>query len=891
MRSSARPPPKREIEPTFNELKQFGHIYIYRVSTTAKQISRFTVIEPTIAADNKLPPHLDIPERGVRGDACMDNLKAMATVYTDGDVDTNRSGNTSLQSVVEARYSRRSLLGGMSATAAALFALPLAACGDDGDKAPPTVNAGQNLTTSTGKAINLAGSPGNVGGVTAVAWTQVSGPSVTLSGASTNTASFIAPSVAASTPLVFRFTATGSTGQVSADSTVTVEPAKLDFAVVAKNLSDVVTVPAGYSVTVLYRLGDPLLAGVPAYLNNGTDTNFAGRAGDHHDGMSFFGLAASGAARDDASNARGLLVMNHENISQRYLHPNGATTLSSGARPEGEALKEIEAHGVSVVEVSRGTPAWAYVQGGALNRRITPNTPMVLTGPAAGSAQMRTAFSANGIQARGTINNCAAGPSPWGTYLTNEENWAGYFRRAAADNAARTPKEVTALNRYGIPQGAGGNYGWATVTAADAGNTTFARWNANATAADATGDFRNEPNQFGWVVEIDPYNAAATPRKRTALGRMGHENCKPSRLTAGVRPAFYMGDDARNEYLFKFVSATPWDAADANAADRLAVGDKYLNAGVLYVARFDATGAGAWLPLVFGQGPLTAANTTYPFADQADVLINVRLAADAVGATKMDRPEWVAVNPQNGEVYLTLTNTNNTSRPLANTDAANPRFYNDPKGTTAQRGNPNGHIIRLREAGDTSEAQTFTWDIYAFGAGSDLDAANINLSGLTGDNDFSSPDGLWFARGSNVGGQLNPLLWIQTDDGAYTDVTNCMMLAALPGQVGDGGAKTITNTDGTTSRQQATIVGRAPGANLKRFLVGPKECEITGIDTTPDGQTMFVNIQHPGEETTTGFPSTFPSNWPASQSSPTAVSRPRSATIVITKDSGGVVGL
>jgi secreted PhoX family phosphatase len=818
-----------------------------------------------------------------------------AVTYSDGDVDTNVSANPTLESIVEARYSRRNLLrGGMGAAAAAVFGLPLAGCGDDdGENAPPAVNAGQNATTSVGKSISLVGSPGNVGGVTAVAWTQTSGPAVTLANAATNTASFIAPSVTAATPLGFRFAATGSTGQFSADTTVTVEPARLDFAAVAKNQNDVVSVPAGYTVTVLYRLGDPILAGVAAYANNGTDTNFAARAGDHHDGMSFFGLAATGTTRDDNSNTRGLLVMNHENISQRYLHPNGATTLAGGARPEGEALKEIEAHGVSVVEVARSASGWAYVQGGPLNRRVTPNTPMTITGPAAGSAQLRTAFSPTGVQGRGTVNNCAAGPSPWGTYLTNEENWAGYFRRSATDNTARTPKEVIALNRYGVPQGAPGSYAWGTVTPADASNTTFARWNANATAADASGDFRNEANQFGWVVEIDPYNPAAAPRKRTALGRMGHENCKASRLAAGVRPAFYMGDDARNEYMFKFVSATPWAAADATAADRMAVGDKYLDNGTLYVARFDASGTGVWLPLVFGQGVLTPGNAVYPFADQADVLINTRLAADAVGATKMDRPEWVAVNPQNGEVYLTLTNTNNTSRPLNATDAANPRFYNDPKGAaaTAQRGNPNGHIIRLREQGDTSDAISFTWDIYAFGAGADLDPANINLSGLDATNDFSSPDGLWFARRSNPGGQANPLLWIQTDDGAYTDVTNCMMLAALPGTVGDGGARSITNSDGGVTRQQSTLVGKTPGANLKRFLVGPKECEITGIDSTPDGQTLFVNIQHPGEETTTGFPNTFPSNWPASQTTPTAVSRPRSSTIVITKDTGGVVGL
>lgn len=812
--------------------------------------------------------------------------------YSDGELDTNVSANPTFESVVAQRYSRRNLLrGGMGAATAAIFGLPLAACGNDDGGAPIEAAPGQSITASTGKNVTLTGNSGSLQGVTTSAWTQTAGPAVTLTGADTARASFIAPAVAANTPLTFRYTATGNGRATSGETTVTVEPAKLDFAAVAKNLNDIVTVPPGYTVTVLFRLGDPLLSNVPAYANNGSDTNFAGRAGDHHDGMAFFGLAAAGAARDDASTTRGLLVLNHENITQRYLHPNGPTNVG-GARPEAEAIKEIEAHGVSVVEVARGANAWTYVQASTLNRRITPNTPMAFTGPAAGVAAMRTLFSPTGVQGRGTVNNCAAGPSYWGTYLTCEENWAGYFRRSPTDNTARTAKEITALSRYGVAQGAGGAYGWATVTPADPSNTLFAKWNASAVAADATGDFRNEPNQFGWVVEIDPYNPASTPRKRTALGRMGHENCQPSIFRAGVRPAFYMGDDARNEYFYKFVSNTPWSDADATATDRLAVGDKYLNAGTLYVARFDANGTGVWLPLVFGQGPLTGANAVYPFESQADVLINTRLAADAMGATKMDRPEWVALNWASGEVYLTLTNTNATSRPLTATDAANPRFYNDPKGATAQRGNPNGHIIRIRETGDTSEATSFTWDIYMFGAGSDLDAQNINLSGLDATNDFSSPDGLWFSRPSNPAGRVNPLLWIQTDDGAYTDVTNCMMLAALPGRVGDGGARTITNSDGGATRTQTTVVGKAAtAATLKRFLVGPKECEITGIDTTPDGRALFVNIQHPGEDTTTGFPNTFPSNWPASQTDPSAASRPRSATVVITKDDGGVIGL
>jgi uncharacterized protein len=270
----------------------------------------------------------------------------------------------------------------------------------------------------------------------------------------------------------------------------------------------------------------------------------------------------------------------------------------------------------------------------------------------------------------------------------------------------------------------------------------------------------------------------------------------------------------------------------------------------------------------------------------------------------MDRPEWTAVNPVTGEMYCTLTN--NSSRTPANTDAANPRAYTDPKlpqgdtvnadpptSSQATRGNANGHIIRLRETGDTTEATGFTWDIYAFGAGADLNAQNINLSGLDASNDFSSPDGLWFGRSSNVSGQVRPVLWIETDDGAYTDVTNCMLLAAIPGTVGDGATRTVNNTlttaaNTTTTSTTQTRIGAAPGASLKRFLVGPKECEITGIDSTPDGRSLFVNIQHPGENGSASSPS---SNWPQNQATGTGTGRPRSATIVITKNDGGIVGL
>jgi len=264
------------------------------------------------------------------------------------------------------------------------------------------------------------------------------------------------------------------------------------------------------------------------------------------------------------------------------------------------------------------------------------------------------------------------------------------------------------------------------------------------------------------------------------------------------------------------------------------------------------------------------------------VLLNTRHAATAVGATRMDRPEWGAINPKNGEVYFTMTN--NSSRTVANTDGANPRAYADNDGLT-RSGNPNGHIIRFRELGNVATASQFTWDIFLFGAEEDA-GAGINLSELTDQNDFSSPDGLWFSQATGI-------CWIQTDDGAYTDVTNCMLLAAIPGRVGDGGPITVQNSLGGASGSENTFIGAALGeARLRRFLVGPKGCEITGMTETDDGRTLFVNIQHPGESTPAlgAGPFNFQSQWPGNEGYGPA-GRPRSATIVITRTDGGVIGL
>jgi uncharacterized protein len=678
----------------------------------------------------------------------------------------------------------------------------------------------------------------------------------------------------------------GSSLMACADDTSVPSPVpapqlKLTFDAVGKSLADTVVVPPGYTATVLYRLGDPIAAGVSDYANTGAEpgASFASRAGDHHDGIHFFGMSANGAYSPAASD-RGLLVMNHEAITPVFLHVNGPTIANGTRTVSDEVIKELNAHGVSIIEVARTGGTFAYDRASPYNRRITTNTEMALSGPVAKTPAMITKHSTDGSRTRGTVNNCAHGYTPWGTYLTCEENWAGYFRRVAAtDNPKRTAKELASFNRYGIA-GTGREL-WATATAADPGDTTFARWSAEklGSSADGSDDFRNVANTYGWVVEIDPFAAASTPKKRTALGRFAHEGAWLGPVVAGRPLVWYSGDDSRNEYIYKYVSSANWDPADANRG--AAAGDKYLDDGRLYVAKFNGDGTGVWLELRLGVNGITAANPAYAFTDQADVLLNARLAADAAGATKMDRPEWGAVNPKNGDVYMTLTNNSGTLRTLAATDAPNPRFYNDPTTVgTAQRGNPNGHIIRWAEDGGNAAATSFRWDIFLFGARSTADPANVNVSGLTAGNDFSSPDGLWFSSSG--------LLWIETDDGAYTDVTNCMLLAAVPGAVGDGAKKTITNVDGAATKSVDTFVSAPLGeAKLRRFLVGPKDCEITGIVETPDRKALFVNVQHPGEGTSTAnfAAGNFISNWPGG-----GASRPRSATIVITRNDGGEVG-
>ncbi|MDO7198654.1 PhoX family phosphatase [Acinetobacter pittii] len=651
------------------------------------------------------------------------------------------------------------------------------------------------------------------------------------------------------------------------------KPEKLTFTAVAKNHNDIVTVPEGYEANVIYALGDSINPNFGEWDDNNIPSgpSFQFRSGDCHDGMHYFGLNTSTNRFDESASAQGLLVMNHEYINQTFLHPKGPTKVD-GRRPEDEVIRETNAHGVSIVYIKKdaATQKVTIDKNSIFNRRITASTEMDFAGAAAGSGLLATHFSPTARKTRGTHNNCGNGYTPWGTYLTTEENFIGYFARSTTDDALRTPEEIIALKRYGLKAGSGSRYGWETAIGQVESQDLYDRWNADVKAAQATQDYRNGPNTFGWMVEIDPFDVRLNPVKRTSLGRFAHED-SACRAVAGQPLAFYMGDDSRGEYIYKFVSTAVWDAKDINGG--YAVGDKYMNAGKLYVAKFNNDGSGQWIELAYGKNGLNESNTTYPFKSQADVVTFARLAADAVGATKMDRPEWCTVNPVNGEVYVTLTNNSNRGKDYA-TDAANPRNYTDLyNGTKEQKGNVNGHIIRFKETDDKTTAETFKWDIYLFGAEASM-ASNINLSGLTDNNDLSSPDGMWFdPRG---------VLWIQTDDGAYTDVTNCMMLAALPGQIGDG-------APATTSNGQQTLVGaKVTDSTLRRFLVGPKQCEITGIAMTPDYKAIFINVQHPGEDSASY--STPESSWPATQKDPSnKTARPRSATVVITRKDGGMI--
>ncbi|WP_305406358.1 PhoX family protein [Photobacterium leiognathi] len=615
--------------------------------------------------------------------------------------------------------------------------------------------------------------------------------------------------------------------------------AVLNFDSIPGSLTDAVSIPPGYTAQVLVPWGTPLNANGNVWKNDGTNdsTDQLNALGMHHDGMHFFPL--------NEASTDGLLCINHEYIDQQALHPNwdkDAERAKEVRTDIDEIRKEINAHGISVVRIQLKDNQWKLIDNDPLNRRYTGATVMDLSGPIAHSELTVTRFSPDGSQARGTLNNCGNGYTPWGTYLTCEENWPGYF----TNTGTRTEEQ----DRIGI-SGAGkylqGRYKWETLAGHDEERLDeFARFNLAPTGSSSLDDYRNEANGHGYIVEIDPYTKNSRAKKRTALGRFRHEGCTFGKLEEGKPVVFYSGHDSRFEYLYKFESKALWDPADASPSNRLLTGDKYIDEGTLYVARFNEDSTGTWLPLTLDSITSSGDTLASHFNSLAEIIVNTAGAADLVGATPMDRPEWAAVDPFTGSVYLTLTN--NTKR-KDSTNPANPRLNNKF-----------GHIIRWDEGDKPTE---FDWDIFVFGSPSNGDE-ETNRSGLTDLNQFASPDGLAFDQ--------RGIMWIQTDNGAdeVEEYTNDQMLAVVPSQLLD-------------DDDNQTVIDSSNQAELKRFFVGPNGCEVTGFTISPDYTSLFINIQHP-------------SNWPysdnAAEAAPNGTEvRPRSSTVVIRREDGGEIGV
>lgn len=586
---------------------------------------------------------------------------------------------------------------------------------------------------------------------------------------------------------------------------------RLPFEAISVSRADTITVPPGYRASVLAPWGTPISGNLPPFLEDASNSaqDQAEQVGMHHDGMHYFPIDGRHGGGNDSNH--GLLVFNNEYIDAPLLHPNGPTTVDGKRTVPDEVRKEINAHGVTIVEIRRNLLGEWEVVPGRYNRRVTAATPMQIQGPARGNALLRTRYSPDGTATRGTQNNCANGFTPWGTYLTCEENWAGYF----ATRDAEQPRE---LKRYGLRDTS--RFGWETLPGDE-----FERFDATRKAADAREDYRNEPNHFGWIVEIDPFDPTSTPIKHSALGRFAHEGLVFAPQRIGSPLVCYSGDDSQNEYIYKYVSRERYFPIVGKPG-------RLLDDGTLYVARFNADGSGDWLALDLKDSAFQAAcaKAGVKFANQGEVLINTRLAADLVGATKMDRPEWGAVNPDNGEVYFTLTN--NTSRTQA--IASNPRVAN-----------AYGHIIRWREDSSDHSGKRLNWDIFLL-AGPQGDSRDPKGRPLDDSNILASPDGLWFDPDGR--------LWIQTD----------MSGSQL--------------SSGPFGHNQMLVADPRSG-DLKRFLTGPLGAEVTGISATPDFRTLFVNIQHPGEGSTA---TNLLSAWPDGPGR-----RPRSATVVVTREDGG----
>lgn len=554
----------------------------------------------------------------------------------------------------------------------------------------------------------------------------------------------------------------------------------LKFNPVKANSMDTITVPDNFNWQVVAQWGDPLFSDAPEFdhLTRGTAESQALAFGDNNDGMDLFQI-----------DGKNVMVVNNEYTNRSVMF---------GYNPSGlpETVEDVNkgkmAHGVTIMEVANTNGQWGIVKDSRFNRRFTPDTPIDIVGPARGSLLLKTKNDPDGETVLGTYNNCGNGRTPWGTYLACEENFNGYFSNSQGDDRPLTKEQ----KRYGIKNTDWG-YGWAKADD---------RFDLSVTP--------NEPNRHGWITEINP--ATGEAKKLTALGRFKHENAEVVIASDG-RVVVYMGDDERGDYLYKFVSSEKYVEGGDN--------HELLHKGELFVAKFSDDGTGTWINL-------KKANM-----GTAETLVFARLAADKLGATTMDRPEWVAANPHKTEAYVCLTNNKNRGKEGKNqpVNAVNHRVNNQY-----------GQIARWIPTDGNHSSDTFDWDLFVVAGNPAVHTGdNAGSDNITQENMFNSPDGLKFDKFGN--------LWIQTD-GKYSD---------------DGDFAGMGNNQ--------MLLGNTLTGEISRFLVGPKECEVTGLTWSVDHKTMFVGIQHPGEKGDSLFPGGVGTI-------------PRSAIVAIQRNDGEIIG-
>ncbi|KUM23609.1 dTDP-glucose 4,6-dehydratase [Mesorhizobium loti] len=556
---------------------------------------------------------------------------------------------------------------------------------------------------------------------------------------------------------------------VAADEARAAEASAFKFDELEAGIDDKHHVAPGYDADVLLRWGDPLFADSPEFdpVKQSAEAQ-AKQFGYNNDYVGYIPI--------DGSAEHGLLVVNHEYTNPHLMFPGIVKIVEKEGKKAAEVAPlskeqvdvEMAAHGGTVVEIRKDGGKWQVVRDGKLNRRITSNTEMALSGPVAGHDRVKTNADPSGTKVIGTLNNCAGGVTPWGTYVMAEENIHGYFSGELPEGH----KEAANYKRLGIPEGA---YEW---------GAHYDRFNLAKEP--------NEPNRFGWIVEVDVNDPNSVPRKRTAMGRFKHEGAE-SIVSKDGRVVFYLGDDERFDYVYKFVTAGKFNPND------LAANMNLLDDGTLHVAKFAEDGSVEWLPIMFGEGPLTAENG---FSGQADVLIETRRAADLLGATKMDRPEDIQPNAGNGKVYVMLTN--NSKRKADQVDAANPRAEN-----------AFGHIVEIVEDGGDFAATKGKWEVLL--KCGDPSVADVGATFSTA----TTAHG-WFGMPDNCTVDSAGRLWVATD-----------------GQ----GPKATGRTDGLW----AVDTEGAARATSKLFFRVPIGAEMCGPLFLPDDQTAFVAVQHPGD--------------------------------------------